>query len=94
VNNNQTKSRLARLVEFDDKTLMEQVIDDPDSWATELTRRVTTRLVYLESQAENIYAAREPDINKRKSANVEVMGAIAFVLQSSTYRGRAQRGED
>jgi len=84
----QTQSRLARLVEFDDKTLMEQIIDDPDSWATELTRRVTTRLVYLESQAEKIYAAREPDINKRKSANLEVMGATAFILQSSTYRYR------
>ena len=84
----QAKSRFARLVEFDDKPLMEQIIDNPDSWATELTRRVTTRLVYLESQAENIYAAREPDINKRESANVEVMGATAFVLQSGTYRYR------
>jgi len=84
----QTKSRLTRLVEFDDKTLMEQIIDDPYSWATELTRRVTTRLVYLESQAENIYAAREPDIDKRKSANLEVMGATAYILQSSTYRYR------
>ena len=82
----QTKSRLAQLVTFDEKPLMEQIIDDPDSWATELTRRVTTRLVYLETQAKDIYAAREPDKNKRKSANVEVMGAAAFVLQSSTYR--------
>ncbi len=82
----QTKTRFAGLVEFDEKSLMEQIIDEPDSWATELTRRGTNRLVYLESQAENIYAAREPDINKRKSANIEVMGATAFILQSSTYR--------
>ena len=82
----QTKSRLAELVTFDEKPLMEQIIDDPDSWATELTRRVTTRLVYLETQAEDIYAAREPDKNKRESANVGTMGAAAFVLQSSTYR--------
>ena len=61
----QTKSRLAQLVTFDEKPLMEQIIDDPDSWATELTRRVTTRLVYLETQAKDIYAAREPDKNKR-----------------------------
>lgn len=82
----QTRSRLAQLVTFDEKPLMEQIIDDPDSWATELTRRVTTRLVYLETQAEDIYAAREPDKNKRESANVETMGAAAFILQSSTYR--------
>jgi len=82
----QTRSRLARLVEADEKPLMEQIIDDPDSWATELTRRVTTRLVYLERQAENIYAAREPDTGNRKSSNLEAMGATAFILQSSTYR--------
>ena len=80
------KQARSRLVESDKKPLMEQIIDDPDSWATELTRRVTNRLVYLETQAEDIYAAREPDINKRESANVAVLGAAAFVLQSSTYR--------
>jgi hypothetical protein len=47
---------------------------------------VTARLVYLESQADDIYAAREPDKNKRESANVETMGAAAFIIQSSTYR--------
>ncbi|MDX2486386.1 MAG: patatin-like phospholipase family protein [Gammaproteobacteria bacterium] len=82
----QDRSRLAQLVKSDEKPLMEQIIDDPDSWATELTRRLTNRLVYLETQAEDIYAAREPDINKRESANAATLGAAAFVLQSSTYR--------
>ena len=82
----QSQSRLKKLVTFEEKPLMEQIIDDPDSWATELTRRVTARLVYLESQADDIYAAREPDKNKRESSNVETMGAAAFILQSSTYR--------
>lgn len=82
----QDRSRLAQLVKSDEKPLMEQIIDDPDSWATELTRRLTNRLVYLETQAEDIYAAREPDTNKRESANVATMGAAAFILQSSTYR--------
>lgn len=82
----QTKSRLAQLVTFDKKTLMEQIIEDPDSWATELTRRLTTRLVYLETQADNIYAAREPDKNKREKSYVDALGATAFVLQSGTYR--------
>ncbi len=82
----QVKSRLARLVKFDEKPLMEQIIDDPDSWATEMTRRSTTRLVYLETRADKIYAAREPDAAKRESANIATLGAMAFILQSSTYR--------
>lgn len=82
----QTKSRLVQLVTIDEKPLMEQIIDDPDTWATELTRRVTTRLVYLEEQADNIYEAREPDKSKRKSSHAEALGAAAFILQSSTYR--------
>lgn len=82
----ESRSLLNKLFPHDTTPLMEQIIDDPDSWATELTRRVTTRLVYLETQAEDIYAAREPDEEKRKSANTEIMGATAFVLQSGTYR--------
>ena len=74
------------LIKIEEKTLMEQILDDPDSWAAELTRRTTTRLVYLETQAEETFAEREPDASKRESANVAVMGASAFVLQSSNYR--------
>lgn len=81
-----SKHRLVRFISDGDETLLEHIIDDPDSWATELTRRVTTRLVYLETQAEKIYEAREPDKDKRKNANTELMGATAFVLQSSNYR--------
>lgn len=78
--------KLPKLIRPEEKTLMEQIIDDPDAWATELTRRVTTRLVYLESEAKQIYAAREPNKQMRESANTELMGATAFVLQSGTYR--------
>ena len=74
------------ILRYEDKPLMEQIIDDPDSWASELTRRATNRLVYLETQAANIYAAREPDKEKREKANTALMGATAFVLQSSTYK--------
>ena len=77
---------LAKLIEDDTTPLLVQIIDDPDSWATELTRRVTTRLVYLEEQANKVYADREPDKDKRESANTALMGATAFVLQSSNYR--------
>ena len=81
-----SKHRLIRFIQDDDKTLLEQIIEDPDSWGTELTRRVTTRLVYLETQADEIYTAREPDKNKRESAHTQIIGATAFVLQSSNYR--------
>ena len=66
--------------------LLARIIDDPDSWATELTRRVTARLVYLEKQAKEIYAAREPDPAKRETANTKLMGATAYLLQGATYR--------
>ena len=81
-----SKHRLTKFIEKDTKPLLTQIIDDPDSWGYELTRRATTRLVYLETQANKIYAAREPDVKKRETANTGVMGATAFVLQSSTYR--------
>lgn len=67
-------------------TMLSKIIDDPDSWASELTRRITNRLVYLETEAEEIYEAREPDSEERKSANTELIGAASYVLQSATYR--------
>jgi hypothetical protein len=69
----------------EEKPLLEQIIDDPDSWAHELTRRFTTRLVYLETETNKIYKEREPDPAKRESANTALMGSTAFVLQSGTY---------
>ena len=80
------KSRLSIFSESDGKPLLEEIIDNPDSWAAELTRRVTARLVYLETEAEKVYAAREPDEQKRESANTTSMGGTAFVMQSITYK--------
>ena len=36
-------------------SMLAQILDDPDNWASELTRRVTNRLVYLETETEEIY---------------------------------------
>lgn len=80
------KSRLSIFSESDGKPLLEEIIDNPDSWAAELTRRVTARLVYLETEAEKVYAAREPDEQKRESANTTSMGGTAFFMQSITYK--------
>ena len=70
-------------------SMLSQIIDDPDSWLSELTRRITNRLVYLETETEEIYKAREPVADKRESANTGLMGATTYVLQSATYRERS-----
>jgi hypothetical protein len=66
--------------------LLAEIIADPQSWPTELTRRVSARLVYLERQAADLYAAREPDPAKRESSYTTLMGASAHLLQSATYK--------
>ncbi len=65
--------------------LLTLIIADPTNWPSELTRRATTRFVYLERQAKEIFAAREPDPALRKSSHTAVMGAAAFSLQSATF---------
>ncbi len=66
--------------------LLAQIIDDPDTWETEMTRRISARLVYLERQAANIFAEREPDPGLRKLSYTPLMGATAHLLQSATYK--------
>ena len=67
------------------KPLLSQIIDDPTNWPTELTRRATTRIVYLEQQAKEIFTAREPDPTLRENSHTTIMGITAFSLQSATY---------
>ena len=67
------------------KPLLAQIIADPTNWPSELTRRATTRFVYLEQQAEVIYKAREPDPALRDNSYTTVMGITAFTLQSAAY---------
>jgi len=69
-----------------EEPLLAQIIVDPDQWPTELTRRVTARLVHLERQAADIHAAREPDPDKRESSYTALMGATAHLMQSATYK--------
>lgn len=66
--------------------LLAEIMRDPDKWPHELTKRMTSRLVRLEQQAEKIYEAREPDPEKREQAMTGYMGISAYVLQSSTYK--------
>lgn len=66
--------------------MLRAIMDDPERWSHELTKRVSRRLVYLEQEAEEIYKAREPDPEKRKGAMTGVMGVTAHILQSTTYK--------
>jgi hypothetical protein len=63
-----------------------QIIANPDTWSTEMTRRMTTRMVHLERQAADIFAAREPDPELQSQSYTSLMGASAHVLQSAAYR--------
>lgn len=65
--------------------LLAQIMEDPEYWSAVLIQRATSRLVYLEQQAEALYEAQEPDPDKRAKANTTLMGAAAYALQSATY---------
>lgn len=73
------------LTEDGSTPLLAQIIADPTKWPSELTRRMTTRLVYLEQQAKAIYAAREPDPQLREQSYTTIMGVAAYSLQTATY---------
>ena len=66
--------------------LLAEIIADPDTWSTEMTRRVSARLVLLERQSTEIFAAREPDPALREESYPELMGITAHVLQTATYK--------
>ncbi|KPJ95883.1 MAG: hypothetical protein AMJ53_01865 [Gammaproteobacteria bacterium SG8_11] len=72
----------------DDKSrpLLLNIMEDPDLWTHELTRRFTNRLMVLEEEAQRVYAEREPDAGKRPKGNQTIMGGASFVLRSSTYK--------
>ncbi|UCE90352.1 MAG: patatin-like phospholipase family protein [Pseudomonadota bacterium] len=65
--------------------LLATIMENPDFWATELTRRFSTRLVRLEEDAKKIYKAREPEPQKREQAYTGLMGTGAYALQTITY---------
>lgn len=69
-----------------EEPLLTQIMAEPDFWATELTRRFSSRLVYLEQQAEEVFTEREPDPEQRQAAQTGLMGAAALTLQTVTYK--------
>ena len=66
--------------------LLAQIIVDPQTWPTEMTRRFSARLVYLERQAADLYAAREPNPDLREESYTALMGVTAHLLQRATYK--------
>jgi len=67
------------------KPLLAQIMINPDYWSSEAVQRFTERLVKLEENARDVYAAREPDESKRDEAMVGLLGATSHVLRSATY---------
>jgi predicted acylesterase/phospholipase RssA len=66
--------------------LLAQIIDYPGTWETEMTRRISARLTYLEREAANLYTAREPKPELRDLSYTPLLGASAHLLQSATYK--------
>ena len=66
--------------------LLTLIMDDPEYWSYELINRGTSRIIYLENQAEDIYRAREPDPKKRKQVNTALMGTGALALRTAAYK--------
>ena len=68
------------------RPLLADIIEDPELWSHELTRRFTDRLMILEKDAARIYAEREPDPVKRPETSEDLLGGASFVLRSATYK--------
>jgi hypothetical protein len=69
-----------------DKPLLATIMADPEAWSAELTRRAASRLVYLEQRADKIFAAREPDPDKREQSMLGLLGATTHVLLTATQQ--------
>lgn len=67
-------------------TFLDLIMDDPEYWSNEFINRSSSRLVYLEKEAEAIYLSREPDPQKREKAYTTMMGASALALRTVTYK--------
>ena len=68
------------------RPLLADIIQDPELWTHELTRRFTERLIVLEKDAARIYKEREPDPANRPETNEDLLGGASFVLRSSSYK--------
>jgi hypothetical protein len=65
--------------------LLAEIINDPDQWTFELTRRFTNRLDYLESQSRRIKAERDPE-GKPSQGVGALVGPASLALRTATYK--------
>jgi len=68
------------------RPLLADILDDPEYWSFELARRVTERLIILEKRADEIFAGREPDPDKRPMSSSVLIGGAAYALRSATFK--------
>ncbi|MCG6935904.1 MAG: patatin-like phospholipase family protein [Proteobacteria bacterium] len=68
------------------ESMLALIMEDPEQWPYEFTRRSTDRMVYLEQQADAIEAKREPDPDERTPSLTTIVAAGAYALQTGTYK--------
>ena len=68
------------------KPLMAEIMEDPETWAHELTLRFTDRLNYLEQESSRIVANRDTASHQQSEQWSEILGGSSYVLRSATYK--------
>ncbi|WP_455219686.1 hypothetical protein, partial [Kaarinaea lacus] len=68
------------------RPLMAEIMEDPDTWAHELTLRFTNRLTYLEAESRRIVAKREAESQQQPDQWSEILGGSSYVLRTATYK--------
>ncbi len=68
------------------KPLMAEIMEDPETWAHELTLRFTDRLNYLEQESSRVVANRDTTSQQQSEQWSEILGGSSYVLRSATYK--------
>lgn len=71
--------------EDDKRPLIAEIMDDPDQWPYELTRRFTNRLTYLERHSETVKSRRAIESEASYSMSA-LIGASSLALRTATYK--------
>jgi len=65
--------------------LLAEIMNDPDQWPYELTRRFTNRLTYLEQQSADIKNRRAIETEAESSMGA-LIGGASLALRTATYK--------
>lgn len=71
--------------EDDSTPLLANIMNEPNQWTYELTRRFTNRLDYLESQSKQIKAQRDPKSDTSSTIG-SLVGPASLAIRTATYK--------